>query len=196
MLQLLIPTVAAYLPYAAVTAFTPGPNNILALHSIAQNGWRNGRRVLYGIAVGFFCVMAICGFFCWGLAQFIPGISQILTYVGAAYILWLAWHIATSKPGEDGAQSASFFKGMALQFVNVKIIMYAITIFSLYVLPVSQNPIFTAINAIIFTIIGVSGCITWGAAGGLLQKFINAHFRAFNLAMAAILVLCAVDLLF
>lgn len=195
MLEILLPTLAAYLPYALVTAFTPGPNNILSLHAIAQNGWCDGRKVLYGISLGFLCVMAICGIFCWSLSRLIPGVSPILTYLGAAYILWLARHIAVSQPGDFSSQSASFFKGMILQFINVKIYMYAITVFSLYVLPASQSPLFIAINAVFFTIIGAAGFITWGAAGGLLQKFINTHFRMFNLVMAAILVLCALDLL-
>ncbi len=195
MSEILLPTMAAYLPYAAVTAFTPGPNNVLALHAVAQNGWRQGGRVLYGIGVGFLCVMVICGFFCWSLARLIPGVSQILTYLGAAYILWLAWHIARSEPDNSAGRQASFWQGMALQFINVKIYMYAITIFSLYVLPISQNPVFIAVNAIMFTIIGAAGFITWGIAGGLLQKFISNHFRLFNLAMAAILVWCAIELL-
>lgn len=195
MLEILLPTVAAYFPYAAVNAFTPGPNNILSLHAVAQTGWRRGKNVLLGIAAGFLCVMILCGVFCWGLAQFIPGVSQFLTYIGAAYILWLAWHVANSQPGGAAEQSASFLKGMALQFVNVKIYMYAITIFSLYVLPLNHNPLFTAANAIVLTLIGAAGFITWGLAGGLLQKFIMAHFRAFNFSMAAILVLCAIDLL-
>ncbi|MCX4265741.1 MAG: LysE family transporter [Firmicutes bacterium] len=195
MLEILLPTVLAYLPYAAVAAFTPGPNNILSLHAIAQNGWHEGKKVLYGIAVGFLCVMSICGIFCWGLAQFLPGITTILTYLGAAYILWLAWHIAKSQPDNAAGRQASFLQGMALQFINVKIYMYGLTVFSAYVLPVSQNPLFAAGNALILTLIGASGFLTWGLAGGLLQNFIRKYFRPFNLAMAAILVICAIQIL-
>ena len=62
--------VAAYLPYALVTAYMPGPNNILALHGISQNGWRRGKNIIFGIASGFFCVMVICASSClvWGAA--------------------------------------------------------------------------------------------------------------------------------
>ena len=47
-----------------------------------------------------------------------------MKYIGAAYILWLAIHIAFSKKtSENTEQSASFLKGFMLQFVNVKIIV-------------------------------------------------------------------------
>ena len=195
MLEILLSTFLAYLPYAAVTAFTPGPNNILSLHAIAQNGWYQGQKVLYGIAVGFLCVMCICGFLCWGLAQFLPGITTILTYLGATYILWLAWHIAKSQPDNTAGSQASFLQGMALQFINVKIYMYGLTVFSTYILSVSHNPLFAAGNVLILTLIGASGSLTWGLAGGLLQNFIKNYFRPFNLAMAAILVICAIQIL-
>ena len=53
--------VLSYLPYALVTSFTPGPNNILAFHTVGQKGWVQGRSTLAGIVAGFFSVMAVCG---------------------------------------------------------------------------------------------------------------------------------------
>ena len=88
----------SYLPYALVTSFTPGPNNVLALHTVSQNGWARGKNTLLGIIAGFFCVMAVCALFCYQLNHFLPTHSQALRYVGAGYILWLAVHVARSKP--------------------------------------------------------------------------------------------------
>ena len=46
--------------------------------------------------------------------------GKIFEYIGAAYILWLAVHIAVSNPtSEEAEKSASFWKGFMLQFVNV-----------------------------------------------------------------------------
>ena len=194
-MSVLLSVIAAYFPYAAVTAFTPGPNNILALHAVSQFGWRRSQKVIYGIAAGFLSVMLICGFFCWGLSQFLPAISTALINLGALYIIWLAWHIAHSQPEADEGRQASFLQGFALQFVNVKIYMLGITIFTAYVLPSSSEPLFAANNALALTLIGTAGFLTWGLAGSLLQKFINRYYRPFNLLMAAILLLCALDLL-
>ena len=110
----------SYLPYALVTSFTPGPNNVLALHTVSQNGWARGKNTVLGIIAGFFCVMAVCALFRYQLNHFLPTLSQALRYVGAGYILWLAVHVARSKPAGEESRKASFWKGFLLQFVNVK----------------------------------------------------------------------------
>ncbi len=197
-MSILFSVIASYFPYAAVTAFTPGPNNILALHSISQQGWRRGLGVIFGILAGFFCVMLVCAGSCWGLAQQLPTLTSWLKYLGAAYIFWLAWHIASSKPtaeAEASGQQTGFWQAFGLQFLNVKIIMYGITIFTAYVLPSSNATVFVLANCLALTLIGAAGFLTWGWAGGLFSSFINRHFRPFNLAMGAVLALCGLGLL-
>lgn len=196
--QIFSSVIMAYLPYALVTAFTPGPNNILSLHAISQFGWRRGIGVLLGIFMGFFCVMLICASSCWGLAQQLPALTVWLKYLGAVYIFWLAWHIASSKPAAEEAarQGAGFWRAFGLQFLNVKIIMYGITIFTAYVLPSSSQLWFVLANCVSLTLIGAAGFLTWGWAGGLFSSFINRHFRPFNLVMGGILALCGLGLLF
>ncbi|MGO0882617.1 hypothetical protein ACTPDI_07490 [Clostridioides difficile] len=61
----------SFLPYAFVTGFTPGPNNILALNTISNNGWQKGKSMIVGISAGFVCVMIICALGCFGLSKFI-----------------------------------------------------------------------------------------------------------------------------
>ena len=124
-MSILFSVIAAYFPYAAVTAFTPGPNNILALHAISQFGWRKGLSSVLGILTGFFCVMLICAGSCWGLAQQLPAITIWLKYIGAAYIFWLAWHIASSKPAAEQNSEESgggFWQAFGLQFSMSKLL--------------------------------------------------------------------------
>lgn len=187
--------VLSYLPYALVTAFTPGPNNILSLYAISQNGWRKGKTVLFGITGGFLAVMILCALFCYELDKYLPTLSGILKYVGAVYIFWLAIHVARSKPEKEESQQASFWKGLFLQFVNVKIYLYAITIYTGYVLPAGGTLTSLLLHAVSLTLIGMAGFFTWGAAGGFLQTFLARHYRPFNYLMAAILILCALSLL-
>ena len=192
---MLISTVFAYLPYTIVTAFTPGPNNIIALYAISQNGWGKGKRAIFGIGAGFIAVMLVCAVFCYQLARYIPSISNILKYVGAAYIFWLAIHVARSKPEDGEGKNISFWNGFFLQFLNVKIIMYAITTYTGYVLPVTKDLPDLILHAFIFSIIGISGTVTWAAAGKIFQSILSKYHRPFNWAMAAILAICAVKLL-
>lgn len=183
--------VLAYLPYAFVTAFTPGPNNILSLYSVSQGGWKQGRTVIWGIVTGFLCVMVLCALFCYELDRYLPAMTGALKYVGIAYILWLAVHIARSGPDQSEGSQASFLKGLLLQFVNVKIYMYAITIYTGYVLPAGAELGTLLVHSVCLTAIGAAGCFTWGAAGGLLQAFLARYYKPFNYLMAVILVLCA-----
>ncbi len=63
-----------------------------------------------------------------GISAFLPDLLGIMKYIGAAYILWLAVHIAASKPTTGTVEkSASFLKGFLLEFVNVKIYLFGIT---------------------------------------------------------------------
>ena len=75
---MLFTIIASYLPYTLVTAFTPGPNNIVALYAVSQKGWHKGRNILLGIGAGFLCVMLICALFCYELAKYVPSITGSL----------------------------------------------------------------------------------------------------------------------
>ena len=186
----------SYLIYTVVTAFTPGPNNIVALYAVSQNGWRKGKDVLLGMAGGFLCVMFICALFCYELAKYLPSLTGTLKYVGAAYIAYLAIHVARSSPDNSEGRQMTFWKGFLLQFFNVKIILYAITVYTGYVLPYESSLTSLFSHAINLTVIGMAGFITWGVAGGLFQDLLTQYYRPFNIVMGLILVYCAITLAF
>ena len=193
---MLFSIILSYLPYTLVTAFTPGPNNIVALYAVSQKGWKRGKDILLGIAVGFLCVMLLCALFCYELAKYVPSVAGVLKYVGAAYIVYLAIHVARSKPENEESKEMSFLKGFLLEFVNVKIILYAITVFTGYVLPYEASLGDMVFHAVMLTVIGVAGNLAWAAAGGVFQRLLTKYYRPFNYAMAAILLWCAVSLAF
>ena len=186
----------SYLIYTVVTAFTPGPNNIVALYAVSQNGWRKGKDVILGMAGGFLCVMFICALFCYELAKYLPSLTGTLKYVGAAYIIYLAIHVARSSPDNSDGRQMTFWKGFLLQFFNVKIILYAITVYTGYVLPYESSLTSLFSHAINLTVIGMAGFITWGLAGGLFQDLLTQYYRPFNIVMGLILVYCAITLAF
>lgn len=191
MISIMLP----FFPYAFVTAFTPGPNNILALNAISIYGWRRGKMTMLGIFSGFLCVMLLCAAGCFGMARLMPKLTGFLKYIGVAYIVWLSLHVLRSKPGGgEGRRGESFWIGFTLQFVNVKIILYAVTVYTGYVLPFSQSPRYLLAAALCLTLFGVAGSITWGVAGGVFQGFIARHYKPFNAAMALLLMLSAVQL--
>lgn len=187
--------VLSYLPYALVTSFTPGPNNILAFHTVGQKGWVQGRATLAGIVAGFFSVMAVCALGCYQLERLLPALTQVLPFAGALYLFWLALHLLRSTPAKDVSPRSTFWSGFFLQFVNGKIILYAITIYTGYVLPAGQRrpAPHTALCPHPLRHCGLSHLGSGRRAAAVLLR---RHTRAFNGAMAAVLSLCALDLLF
>ena len=116
---------------------------------------------------------------------------EVMKYIGAAYILWLAIHIAFSKPSTENAeQSASFLKGFMLQFVNVKIYMFGVTALTGYVVRyMSSFPALLFFELVIATIGTIATC-TWTGLGVLIQKFYLQHFRVINIILGLTLLEC------
>ncbi|MBQ7214738.1 MAG: LysE family transporter [Synergistaceae bacterium] len=183
--------ILSYLPYALITTFTPGPNNLMALYSVSHGGWRTGSRVILGIASGFVSLMVIVIAFCHELAEYAPELVKYLKYVGAAYILWLAVHIALSRPSESEGQMMTFGKGFALSLSNVKVILYLITIFTAYVIPSGAGFAQMCLHGVFIIALSTVSWALWGGVGGILQAFLAEYWRPFNIAMGIALLWCA-----
>ena len=157
---------------------------------------RKADRCFFGIFAGYYAVQILCALFVYGVNAFLPGVMDVLKYVGAAYILYLAVHIALSHPAEDqGEKSASFLKGFLLQFVNVKIYMFGITALTGFVVSY-----YTALTALLFfeiliATIGTIATGTWIAGGLLIQKFYLRHDRIINFVLALSLLECVFSIL-
>ena len=186
-----------FFSYTIITAITPGPNNILAMNAASNYGMKQSRALLTGMYTGFCCVMFCCGVLGTALASFLPNVLGYLKYLGAVYILWLAWHIATSKPSQlsEEGQPESFLTGFLLQFVNVKIIIYGITVFAGFVLPNTQSMAMIALFIVLASLIGNSAIYLWALAGAAFTRFFQKHWQVSNIVMALCLVYSAVGLL-
>lgn len=177
--------------YAIVNAFTPGPGNILALNTIINYGWRKGKRLFFGIFTGYYVVQIICAIFVFGIGTFLPTALNVMKYIGAAYILWLAIHIAVSKPEmTSDAGSASFMKGFLLQFVNVKIYMFGISALTGFITPYSTALVILIGFELLIATIGTLATMTWIGIGQLLQKVYMKNYRIVNIILALTLGEC------
>ncbi len=182
--------------YSIINAFTPGPGNILALNTITNYGWKKGKPLFFGIFTGYYVVQILCAIFVFGVSAFMPSVLDIMKYIGAAYILWLAIHIAISKPPSDEEQkSASFMKGFLLQFVNVKIYMFGITALTGYVTDYSTALWVLLLFEVIIATIGTAATMTWIGAGVLIRNVYQKHFRIINILLGVTLLECVYSML-
>ncbi len=170
--------------YSVINAFTPGPGNILALNTVTNYGYKKGRPLYWGIVAGYYVVQVICAVFVFGVSTFLPDLLGIMKYIGAAYILWLAVHIALSKPTTGTVEkSVSFLKGFLLQFVNVKIYLFGITALTGYVTEYSASLWVLLLFEIIIATIGTIATLTWIGMGVLIQRAYQKYYRVINIIL-------------
>jgi threonine/homoserine/homoserine lactone efflux protein len=122
-----------------------------------------------------------------------------LNWFGAGYMLSLAGHIALSSPQQEAARPEglnTFKAGFALQFINLKGILFGITVFSLFITPVYQNPWEVSLFAPLLATVAFIAVSSWALGGNLFHSFLRKYERWFNISMAALLVYTAIASLF
>ena len=194
--------VLAFALFAFVSSITPGPNNLMLLASGANFGFRASVPHVLGITSGFMLLVASVGF---GLAEAFsrwPWVYDAMRWVGAAYLLVLAWRIAHAAPPDpsrsrDGrTRPMRYWGAVAFQWVNPKAWLMAVSAFSTYV--PATGGLSVVLGAVaLYGAINLPSVSAWALGGSQLQHLVGTRRRAaaFNLAMAGLLVASLLPLL-
>ena len=188
----------SFLLYVFVTAFTPGPNNIMAMLVANKYGLKKTIRFSLGVGSGFFVLILLCAYFGLLLKSIIPKVEFIMTILGVIYMLYLAIKIITSKNDgnhNDGDKNNSFLTGMLLQFINPKGILYGITTISTFVLPYHTSNASLIFYSFFLAFVGFLGTYTWGVFGSIFRKLLSKYSTQFNIVMALLLMFSAISIL-
>ncbi|MBC9745393.1 LysE family translocator [Pseudomonas syringae] len=183
----------AFTLFAFVTSITPGPNNMMLLASGVNFGFSRTLPHMLGISVGFFVLVLAVGFGLGSVFKAWPVLYTILRYVGAAYLLYLAWKIATSGPASDKVDSQgkplSFVSAALFQWVNPKAWIMAIGAISTYT-PMQGYFYNVLVISAVFALINLPSVGVWAGFGSLLRNVLRdpLGLRIFNGVMAALLV--------
>jgi threonine/homoserine/homoserine lactone efflux protein len=179
--------------FAFVGSITPGPNNTMLMVSGANFGFRATGPHLMGVAVGFFILVLTVGLGLGGLFRAYPALHRVLTVVGAAYLLWLAWKIGSSATighGEGAPpRPQTFLQAVAFQWVNPK--AWAMALGAVTAYAPQQGYIANVIAiSLVFTAINLPCVASWAGFGVALRRWLDRPriLKAFNLTMAALLV--------
>ena len=204
--------------FAISMCFTPGPNNALAMAIGMDRSFNASLPFCVGAAVGANISLIFLYFGLHRVFTHFPIVYEILRYIGAAYMLWLAWRIAglrmpgthngamvngeqASKCTSEGRSSRgikplNFLQAALLQLVNVKVWLTNIIVISNYVGTGPDMNTRFLLTITLFSIMGLGAMCSWAAGGVFLRCFLSSDgMRRANYVFAACLVF-SVALLF
>lgn len=183
----------ALLVFVVVTTFTPGPNNAMLMTTGLNFGFRRGQPHLWGVALGFTVMVLAVGVGLGAVFQAYPVVYTVLKYVGAAYLLYLAWQIATAGPVQEqdiaGGRPMTFLEAAAFQWFNPKGWVMAVGAISTYA-AVAAFPFNVLLIASLCGSLGILSSATWLGFGAGLKRLLTSPraVRTVNIAMALLLV--------
>jgi cysteine/O-acetylserine efflux protein len=187
----------AFLTYAVLMTFTPGPNNVSASALGVRVGYRKTLPYLFGMVTGFITIMLCAGFLTEFLTRNYAVISPYLKWIGAVYMAWLAVSLFFHSSKKKAVARDGYAGGLFLQYVNPKGILYAITIYASFPSILTGSIARTLGSAVFLTMIGFAAISTWALIGSALSHYFEwPLFRLiFNIVMALLLAYSALSIL-
>jgi threonine/homoserine/homoserine lactone efflux protein len=186
------PLFIAFVVFATVMFFTPGPNNIMLLASGLNFGFRRTLPHMAGVAFGFAFMIAVTGLGLGAVFTSYPWLQTALKYAGAAYLVYLAIAIGMAGPPDPGAvqrRRPMTFVGAALfQWINIKGWVMAIGTITAYA-AIASYPWNVMVQVALSLLLGILSCVAWALAGSSLQSLVKSPraVRVFNIVMAVLL---------
>jgi len=162
------------------------------------HGYKNTLRYQMGLAAVVFFLMFLSGWLSTTLLKFFPALEPIMRYVGAGYILYLAFGLlkASYTFTDVDAKPLGFVHGLMLQILNPKLIVYAFTLFSAFLAPMTKNMALLVLVSVLLA--GTSFCATsvWALFGMAIKTYLhNPRLKAIiNIILALLLVYTALTL--
>ncbi len=176
-----------------VTAYTPGPNNVVASYSGFNFGINKTIPHILGVTLGFtslviFLVVGLINVF-----KLFPIIQIVIKYLGTVFLVYLAYKIASSTKSTDVEREnpVKFIETFFFQYLNPKGVTVAIIVVSTYV-DYGENYVNYATQIVLLAFLfSLSSITLWTFIGKFLRKFAtnDKFIKYFNYAMSGLLLL-------
>jgi threonine/homoserine/homoserine lactone efflux protein len=196
---------SALLLLTTAASFTPGPNTTLSTALAANRGLRGALHFVCAVPVGWGALFTVCALGLGQAVMAIPALRGGVLLAGTAYLLWLASRLARAAhltEADPARLDVTFWQGVALQFLNIKAWMLALTVVAGWI--AGQPDAMQRMGQIlpVMMAFGLVSNLTYAAMGALLRHWLqgpwhnnqptNRRLRRFNQAMALALVLTAI----
>lgn len=188
--------------FAFIGAASPGPVNIIATTSSANYGFKRTVPHVFGASASYAFIVFTVGL---GLNQLLtanPEFTEIVKYLGAAFLLYMSYKIATSKSSNEQERqekvAPSALQGFLAQGLNPKAWLVSMSGVSLFVTPHDPASLYLILFTCVSFVICILGVGIWAAAGELLSSLLIApkNQRMFNRLMGLLLSLTVVAMFF
>ena len=179
---------------------SPGPAPAALAATGATFGVRRGVPFLAGILSGL--SVAIIGATAGLAAMFsqFPNFRIVCQFIGAAYILFIAYKIASAPvvTKQDSQAAPRFRDGFILNLLNPKAYAAFLAIFSQFLLPFTDTYIAYVVTAITCLVVATAVDILWLLFGGALKPVFSKpkQARAIRILFAILMVIAVVYALF
>ena len=162
--------------YYFVMYSTPGPNNSILTASGIKFGFIRSIPNIIGISSGHGLQLALVCFGLGSLFSQFPILLEVLKYIGACYLLYLAWKMFGSlniSRTEEKSSPLKYYEAILFQFVNPKAWVICITAVSLFY-PENVNLIIgTLFLVIMSTIINLPSISMWAFGGSIIRRYLS-----------------------
>ncbi len=186
------------LAYAIGVMYTPGPINLLGLHSGLNGKSREHIGFFIGVGCAMFILFILLGYL--GLTFINPTLLPYVSLIGCSYILYIAWKVVRSNINiTDNAAKVSvlsFSNGLIMQLLNPKALVATLPISTIQfpAAGISGGAIFVWSCFLATLAFGAPG--SYSLVGMLMGKKIEnpGYFKVFNLLMSGLLIFVALSI--
>ena len=186
----------ALLVLSTAASFTPGPNTTLSTALAANQGLRSALKFIVAVPVGWGLLLAICMAGLGNLVLAVPALRWVILLGGTLYLLWLAsklWRTREMATADESRLQITFFQGVALQFLNIKAWMLALSLVAGWVAGKDDALERCFVLLPLMMLFGLVSNLTYAVMGSLLREWLlkGTRLLVFNRCMSLVLVLTA-----
>lgn len=147
---------------------------------------------MLGVALGFPVMFFTLAYGLGAVFERWPEIHEIMRYVGAAYLLFLAWRIANAGRASEvkgRGRPLNFWEAAAFQWINPKGVFYAISVVAAFTGGAEDFQARVWFLTMVLILVSYSSISTWCLFGAGIGRILRSelHLRIFNISMALLL---------
>ncbi|WP_413692814.1 LysE family translocator [Psychromonas sp. KJ10-2] len=189
----------AFIFFAISMSLTPGGGNITLLGISNRHGFSAALPFVAGTAFGVLVIFAGVSAGLLEVLTHYPSVYLTLKLLGAAYLLYVAWCMASFQFKEVNSETKSpgFLSGFGIQVLNPKAWVAAMTAFSQFInLSEDYNTQVMTITSV-FLVIMTLCTLSWAYFGVMMKKLLRSPQQIFivNRVLSLTLVITVVFML-